>query len=48
MSRRYDVEHDCEDNTFIATNLSRADADRYTAELEADDTVTNVKVVDAP
>lgn len=48
MAELYDVEHDCEGNTFIATNLTRAEADARRLALADDDTVSNVRVVPAP
>lgn len=43
---RYDVEHDCEDNTFVRTDLSADEAASRQAELTADDTVSNVRIVE--
>ena len=44
----YDVEHACEGHTFVRTGLTRKEADRARKELEADETVTDVRVVPAP
>lgn len=41
---RWDVEHDCEGNTFITADLNAEDMASTRAQLEADPTVSNIRV----